>query len=626
MNWKPSLGAWPEGNGTHFRVWAPLKRTVEVVVEKSGGFTVPLTKAADGTYSGFSANVHPGDRYRYRLDGHGPFPDPASRFQPEGVHGPSEVVDPGRFLWSDASWRGVAQEGLVIYELHVGTFSPAGTYAGVMERLPQLVELGVNAVELLPLADFPGQRNWGYDGVSLYAPARCYGRPDDLCQLVDACHRHGLAVFLDVVYNHLGPDGNYLGAFCDYYFSRGKNDWGTALNFDGPHSEQVRRFFIENALHWIHDYHFDGLRLDATHVIVDNSPKPILAEISETVHASLPGRQVLLIAEDHRNLAAMYQPIDKGGWGLDGVWADDFHHQLQRFLAGDHEAYYRDFTGSMADLAKTIRQGWFYTGQHSVHGNKKRGTDPRDLSPATFVVFLQNHDQAGNRALGERLHHYVDLPAYRAASALLLGSPLTPLLFMGQEWAASTPFLFFTDHHQKLGKLVTEGRRREFKQFSAFSDPQARERIPDPQALATFQASRLNWEERGREPHASILRLYRTLLQLRSTEPALRYQERSAYDAVALGEATLLLQRWAPGGPMLLVLVHLRGAGYVDLGQASLPGAFDGLRWEVVLTTEDEAFAPDGQPPRIDLGGRAPVVQFPRPAAVILHVTGSTAP
>lgn len=624
MNWMPSLGAWPEGNGTHFRVWAPLKQSVEVVVEKPGGFTFPLTKAGDGTYRGFSTNVQPGDRYRYRLDGHGPFPDPASRFQPEGVHGPSEVVDPNQFSWSDTNWHGASREGLVIYELHVGTFTPAGTFAGVIERLPQLVELGVNAIELLPLADFPGQRNWGYDGVSLYAPPRCYGRPDDLCRLVDACHRHGLAIFLDVVYNHLGPDGNYLGAFCDYYFSRGvKNDWGMGLNFDGPHSEHVRRFFIENALHWIHDYHFDGLRLDATHVIQDNSPRPILAEMADTVRASLPERQVLLIAEDHRNLAAMYHSSKAGGWGLDGVWADDFHHQLQRFLAGDHEAYYRDFTGSMPDLAKTIRQGWFFTGQHSVHSNKNRGTDPRALSPATFVVFLQNHDQVGNRALGERLHHYVDHAVYRAASALLLGSPLTPLLYMGQEWAARSPFLFFTDHNPRLGKMVTEGRRREFKQFSAFSDPQARERIPDPQALATFHASRLDWAERDQEPHASMLRVYRTLLRLRRSEAALRYQERDGFEVAALGDATLLIQRWAPQGPMLLILVHLRGAGHVDLGQRALPRPVDGRRWEVVLTTEDAPFAPDAQPPRIDLGGRAPLVQFPRPAAVILRETGS---
>lgn len=623
MNWKPSLGAWPEDNGTRFRVWAPQKRTIEVVVEKPGGFAFPLTKSDDGTFNGFSSDVHPGDRYRYRMDSHGPFPDPVSRYQPEGVHGPSEVVDPSHFTWSDMDWHGVSREGLVLYELHVGTFTAAGTFDGVREKLPYLVDLGVNAIELLPLADFPGQRNWGYDGVALYAPARCYGRPDDLRRLVNEAHRHGLAVFLDVVYNHLGPDGNYLGAFCDYYFNRGrKNDWGISLNFDGPHSDMVRRFFIENALHWLHEYHMDGLRLDATHVIHDNSPRHLLAELSDTVHASLPERQILLIAEDHLNLATMYQPLTGGGWGLDGVWADDFHHQVRRFLTGDHEAYYRDFTGSMPDIAQTIRQGWFYTGQHSLHGNKSRGTDSSKLAPATFVVYVQNHDQVGNRALGERLNHVVDLPAYRAVSALLLSCPLTPMLFMGQEWATHSPFQFFTDHHQRLGKMVTEGRRQEFKHFTAFSDPKARERIPDPQALSTFQASRINWMEQDQEPHAATLHLYRTLVKLRRSEPALRYQNRDGFEVMALGETALLIQRWAPQGPALLILLQLRGGGQVDLRQVTLSRSPHHRHWEVVFTTEDVSFAPDAHPPRIDLAGTAPIVQFPRPAAVILRETG----
>jgi maltooligosyltrehalose trehalohydrolase len=322
----------------------------------------------------------------------------------------------------------------------------------------------------------------------------------------------------------------------------------------------------------------------------------------------------------------MYKALAEGGWGLDGVWNDDFHHQVRRFLTGDHEAYYRDFTGSIPDLARTIRQGWFYTGQHSHHGNKIRGTDPSGLKPSTFVVYVQNHDQIGNRALGERLHHVIDAATYRAVSALLLTCPLTPMLYMGQEWAARSPFQFFTDHHQRLGKMVTEGRRQEFKQFAAFSDPKARERIPDPQAVSTFQASRLDWAEREQEAHAAMLRLYRTLLNLRRTDPALRYQERDGFEVAALGDATLAMLRWAPQGGMLLILIHLRGTGRLDLAQTPFSRSLQGRRWEVVLTSEDASFATDANPPQVELAGPAPIVQFPRPAAVILREIASAHP
>ncbi|HMF16751.1 MAG TPA: malto-oligosyltrehalose trehalohydrolase [Gemmataceae bacterium] len=618
MTWQPSLGAWHEGEGTRFRVWAPQARTVEVIVEGRGSHA--LQKAADGTFGSLVPGVSAGDRYRYRVDGKGPYPDPASRFQPEGVHGPSEIVDASRFEWSDASWGGISRDDLVIYELHVGTFTPAGTFAGAMERLPQLVELGVTALELMPVADFPGQRNWGYDGVDLFAPARCYGRPDNLRRLVDSAHRLGLAVLLDVVYNHLGPDGNYLGVYSPFYFSkRHKTAWGDGLNFDGEHSDMVRGFFIENALHWIHEYHLDGLRLDATHAMKDDGERHFLAELSARVHESVANRPVHLIAEDHRNRADMVKPQNAGGWGLDEVWADDFHHQVRRHLAGDRDGYYQDFSGSTADVAATIRQGWFYCGQHSVHRNKPRGTDPADVFPRQFVWCLQNHDQIGNRALGDRLHHQIDLAAYRAASALLLCSPATPLLFMGQEWAAGTPFLFFTDHHQELGRRVTEGRRREFKSFAAFADPKVRERIPDPQAAATFLKSKLNWAEAEQEPHGGIRRLYQALLHLRRTEPALRNAERHSYAALAYGESAVVLLRRAADGPTMLLLVQLRGAGTIDLCAPEVESAALARHWETVLTTEDPPFSKDPSPPEIDLSGSAPVVRFLHPGAVVLR-------
>jgi maltooligosyltrehalose trehalohydrolase len=621
--WRPSLGAWPESGGTRFRVWAPEAGAVEVVVERARGGPLarPLERSPDGTWGGVVGGVRVGDRYRYRVDGTGPFPDPASRYQPEGVHGPSEVVDPGRFAWSDAGWRGLAPEEAVLYELHVGTFSPEGTFAGVTQRLPLLKDLGVTAVELMPVADFAGHRSWGYDGVDLFAPARCYGPPDDLRRLVDEAHRLGLAVVLDVVYNHFGPAGNYTGAFSRHYLSRRhQNPWGDCVNLDGEGSEMVRGFFIENALHWVHEYHIDGLRLDATHALIDDGPRHFLAELAARVRASALPRRLLLYAEDHRNLDRMLRPEWAGGWDLDGVWADDFHHQVRRHLAGDNEGYYRDYTGSMADLAETINQGWFYSGQHSIHLDEPRGTDPVGIEPRRFVICLQNHDQVGNRACGERLHHQIDFAAYRAACAVLLCAPQTPLLFMGQEWATAAPFLYFTDHEEDLGRLVTEGRRREFRHFLAFVDPGARERIPDPQALATFEASRPDWAERGREPHASVLRLHRALLALRRAEPALRSGRREDYEAAPLDDDTLLLLRNGPGGDGLLVAARLRGAGTVDLGRSPDLLPSDTSRWDVILTTEDPPFAPDPAAPRVDRDGPAPVGRFARPSAVVLRM------
>ena len=615
MSWQPALGAGLQAEGCCFRVWAPTVRALEVVLEKpaAGKSAHPLKKAEDGIFSGVIAGVAAGDCYRYRPDGKGPFPDPASRFQPHGVHGPSEIVDPRAFPWTDSGWKGIALEDLIVYELHVGTFTPEGTFSGVMERLPYLAELGVTAIELMPVADFPGKRNWGYDGVNLFAPARCYGRPDDLRRLVDASHRLGLAVILDVVYNHFGPDGNYLGVYSPYYFSkRHHTAWGQALNFNGDHHHQVRAVFIENALHWLHEYHIDGLRLDATHAIKDDSRRPFLAELTAAVRASVPERRILLIAEDHRNLACMVKPESEGGWGLDAVWADDFHHQMRRLLAGDHEGYYRDYTGSTADLATTIRKGWFYCGQHSVQRQVPRGTDPAGIPSPRFLFCLQNHDQVGNRALGERLHHQIEAAAFRAASTLLLCCPQTPMLFMGQEWAAGTPFLFFTDHREELGRKVTEGRRREFRHFSAFADPQKRDRIPDPQDPATFLASRLRWEERTQELHAAVLHLHRALLHLRRTEPAL-HSGNSENLVLAHGDA-IIIRRMAAARPTLLIVAQLRDGGTVDIPELGRP-------WEPILSTEDPSFSPDSRPPHLDLSAITPVIRFSRPGALILRET-----
>src|SRR3954454_21063088 len=520
--WEPRLGAVPADQGAKFSVWAPHAARVDVVFQKDG-FTVtrPLVRLDDGTFTGWQPDLLPGARYRFRVDGGAPMPDPASRWQPDGVHGASAYVDPNEFVWTDAEWHGLRREELAIYELHVGTFTPEGTFAGVEAQLGYLAALGVTAIELMPVAECAGARNWGYDGVDLFAPSHHYGTPDDLRRLVNAAHMHGLAVLLDVVYTHLGPDGAYLPSYSRYYFSADHtSQWGAAVNLDGEHSEHVRGFFIENALHWIHEYHIDGLRLDATHALVDAGSPHFLSELRARVRAEAM-RPVVLLAEDERNLATLIQAPPRG-YGLDAVWADVFHHQVRVALTGERDGYFGDFSGTAQELAATIRQGWFYTGQRTPRTGLPRGSDPSGLAASQFVVCVQNHDQVGNRAFGDRLHHAIGLDAYRAVSALLLLAPEIPLLFMGQEWAASTPFLYFTDHEPTLGRLVTEGGRQEVAAFPAFSDPVTRLQIPDPQDPSTFGLSRLQWDEREAMPHAGVERLYRRLLDLRRRDPAWR--------------------------------------------------------------------------------------------------------
>jgi maltooligosyltrehalose trehalohydrolase len=626
VQWQPTFGGiWRQGRA-HFRVWAPQAKRVRLKLEDHAMHSDPLPMQEDG--EGFFSieldGVRPGSLYRYQMDEHDPWPDPASRCQPQGVHGPSQLVDPLSFVWSDAAWQGVARENLVLYELHVGTFTPEGTFAAAAEKLPYLRDLGITAVELMPVADFPGTRNWGYDGVALFAPAHSYGSPDDLRKFVKTAHQLGLAVHLDVVYNHLGPDGAYIAAFSPLVFSQHhRSPWGAGLNFDEPGSGVLRRFFIENALHWIHEYHFDGLRLDATHSMVDDSPKHFLAELSQSVKQSMEGekRCVLVIAEDDRNLARIATPYSKGGWGLDGIWADDLHHQTHVCLTGQRDGYFADFNGTVADIATTVCKGWFYCGQYAEYFGKDRGTDPCVLAPAAFVVCLQNHDQIGNRAMGERLNQLVDLASYRAASVLLLLVSETPLLFMGQEWASSSPFQYFTDHNPELGRKVTEGRRCEFARFASFSDPAARERIPDPQDPATFARSKLKWDEVGAVPHAGMLRMYQALLRLRSQHAAMKDYCRSGFEVSTVEEDNLLLLRKS-GDKRLLVTIQLRGAGVTELAKQSLAKLSAGLRWKPILTTEDAGFVV--APSAIGFDPASLKATFARPGAIVLSAIPST--
>lgn len=504
----PRLGAIVENGAVNFRVWAPKTKRLELVLDESNE---SREMESSGGYFTLQANDLPvGTRYRFRLDGDAIFPDPASRFQPEGVHGPSEIVDPNSYRWHDSDWPGLSREDLVFYELHVGTFSNRGTFDDVTERIEYLRALDVTAIELMPVADFPGDRNWGYDPAALYAPSRAYGRPDHLRALVDAAHNARMAVFLDVIYNHLGPDGAYVAAFAPMFTEKHHTPWGQAINLDDSGSEGVRAMFIDNALHWLREYHIDGLRLDATHALIDDGPRHFLAELSEAVE-QMDGPRRFLIAEDPRNVNRVLKPRSEGGYGIDAIWTDDFHHQIRNMTAGDREGYYEDYAGStMREVAETIRNGWYFDGRPSPTTGKPRGTSSSGIGHDQCVIEIQNHDQVGNRPAGNRLSTEIEPDLYRAASALLLFVPHLPLLFMGQEWAATSPFLFFTDHNPELGKLVTEGRRKEFESFSGFGGE-----VPDPQDPETFMSSRLRWDELSRPLHAGMLRLYQDLLALR---------------------------------------------------------------------------------------------------------------
>jgi maltooligosyltrehalose trehalohydrolase len=612
----PYFGAVSDEAGVHFRLLAggsdERPPDVELILHSgaaSGSYAVRPVRP--GVLETRVSDARPGDRYSYRVNGGETRPDPASRYQPEGVHGPSEVIDPTRFGWRDGGWHGVRPASLVLYELHVGTFTSEGTFAAATQHLRDLKDLGVTMVELMPVADFPGGRNWGYDGVSLFAPARAYGRPDDFRAFVNMAHEVGLGVMLDVVYNHLGPEGAYLPEFyAKYLTSTHSTPWGDAVNLDGPGSDVVRTFIMDNALHWVREYHLDGLRFDATHALIDESPVHVLAEIAERLRSSASW-PLTLHAEDHRNLSTIVEPRAAGGWGFDGVWADDFHHSIRRLVAGDSYSYYEDFEGTAEELASTIRQGWLYTGQPSKHMKKPRGTDPSQVPMRSSVVCVQNHDQIGNRACGDRLHQGIDAARWRAISVLLLTSPSTPLLFMGQEWAASTPFLYFTDLGEELGRAVTEGRRREFKDFPEFARG-GTSRIPDPQAACTFERSQLRWDERTSEPHAPHLALYRELLRLRTSHAALHASDCSAADASAEGEDAIVMRR-AGEGETLLIVSRLRGAGDVSLATY----VRSSTRVETLLATEDPSFSRDPMPATV--GGRH--VRFERPGAVILRAT-----
>ncbi len=579
-----AVGARVTPDGVSYRIWAPDQPEMAVVVERGGATRrLPLAIEDEGYWSAFDPNGAAGDLYRFaRADGR-LLPDVASRYQPLGVHGPSECIDPSDYHWRCDSWTKPAWVGQTIYEMHVGTMTPGGTFRAAIEKLDHLRELGVDAVELMPVADFAGNRNWGYDGVALYAPARCYGRPDDLRALVDAAHAHRLAVILDVVYNHLGPAGNYLSDFSPAYFREDQHTpWGRTFNLDEARSRPIRDFLVGNAAYWLDEFRFDGLRLDATHAIPDRSPRHLLAEIAEAVHA----RGGFVIAEDERNQARLLDAPDDDGLGLDAAWADDFHHEVRVALTGRQESYFSGYAGTAAELASTLMHGWAYRGQaYRPWAGRPRGSACQHLPASAFITCIENHDQVGNRPDGRRLEHLVTPGQFRAASMLLCLSPYVPMLFMGQEWAATSPFLYFTDHGGELGEQIAAGRRREFEQQGA---AWGAGEFPEPEDPATFLRSKLDWAERGQTTHAAVLALYRVCLEQRRmllTAPVLR---RERWRVVHFAEFIAVRYLTDAGERMLLATLRPGGLPPAALPDALQPPA--GRRWQIVLHSEERRF------------------------------------
>lgn len=523
----------------HFRVWAPRCERVDLMLLDPARGAIPLQPRPRGYFELQLDGVTAGTRYKFRLNGEKERPDPASRFQPEGVHGPSQVIDLKAFSWTDSHWRGISLEDYIFYELHVGTFTPEGTFAAVIPRLDDLKALGITAVEIMPVAQFPGSRNWGYDGVKLFSVQNSYGGPQELQKLVDACHQRGLAAVLDVVYNHLGPEGNYLADFGPYFTDRYHTPWGQAVNFDGPQSDEVVHYFIENAVQWLRDFHFDALRLDAIHSIFDHNARPFLQLLSERVEdlRRETGRELYLIAESDLNDTRVVLPRSVGGLGIDSQWSDDFHHSVHALLTKECIGYYQDF-GEVQHLATAFNDGFVYSGQYSEFRKCRHGNSSRDLPARQFVVCTQNHDQVGNRMLGERLSQLVSFEDLKLAAGLMLLSPYLPLIFMGEEYGESAPFLYFTSHSDRdLIEAVRKGRNDEFADFKWQGEP------PDPQDEQTFQHSKLNWNLRGDSSHRVLLEFYRELLRLRRTVPALSSLIKSATRAEIQENSEVLVLR-----------------------------------------------------------------------------------
>jgi maltooligosyltrehalose trehalohydrolase len=590
---------------------------VEVVFEGAPQATHQLERESGGYHSGLAPNAAVGSRYRFRLDGGDAFPDPASRFQPEGPHGPSQVIDPVAFRWSDSNWRGVTLAGQVIYELHIGTFTREGTFDAARRELPELADAGITVIEIMPVADFPGRFGWGYDGVGFFAPVAIYGQPDEFRRLIDDAHSAGLGVILDVVYNHAGPDGNYLRQFSeDYFTNRYANEWGESINYDGENSCGVREWVVSNARYWIDEYHLDGLRLDATHAIHDASPANIMAELTKAARQGAPGRDIIVVAENESQDARLARPASSGGYGIDALWNDDFHHSARVALTGRNEAYYSGYLGKSQELLSAVKYGYLYQGQYYRWQKKQRGTPALDLRAAQFVVYLQNHDQIANSGRGERLEQLTSPGRYRAMTALLLLAPGTPMLFQGQEFAASSPFYFFADHNPELGKLVREGRAQFLSQFPSVAQQEMGEYLIDPGDPTNFERCKLDFGERQR--HAPAYHLHKDLLRLRRQDPVFRLQKQGSVDGAVLTDHALLVRYFSANGDDRLLLINLGSDLHLDPAPEPLLAAPRDKVWEVLWSSEHPRYGGSGTPPVATEGdwrilGNAAVVM--RPAA-----------
>jgi maltooligosyltrehalose trehalohydrolase len=614
-----AVGAELVDEGAHFRVWAPRRKRVEVL---SGNKGTELTCERDGYFSGLVAGARAGFRYKLRVDGGDAFPDPASRWQPDGPHGDSVVVDPTAFKWTDHAWKGLSDRGQVFYELHIGTLTLEGTYRAAAEQLAELAGLGVTAVEVMPLAEFPGTFGWGYDGVDLFAPYHGYGTPDDFRAFVDRAHALGLGVILDVVYNHFGPDGNYLGEFSDAYIStRHKTEWGEALNFDGAQCHGVREFVRSNVRHWIAEYHLDGLRLDATHSIYDDSSPHILAEIGEVARDAGGGRGVVVIAENEPQDPRIVRPRDRG-YALNGIWCDDFHHSAMVAAGGKREAYFTDYRGSAQELVSAVKYGILYQGQYYRWQKRRRGTTAWDVPPRKMTFYLENHDQVANTRDGRRLHQLTSPGRYRALAALLLLSPQTPMLFQGQEFGASAPFLYFADHHPELAKLVRQGRGDFLRQFPSIGHGNGHLTLADPSSRETFERSRLDLQERQR--NAAHYRLYRDLIALRRCDPVLSRaasaDDTTRIDGAVLSDQAFVIRFFATDGNDRLLVMNLGRDLSLDVAPEPLLAPPDPeMPWERLWHSEDECYGARGAAP-LEIEDKDKVItwQIPAESATLL--------
>jgi maltooligosyltrehalose trehalohydrolase len=578
------IGAHYLGDGRcEFTVWAPAHEEVAVQIVSPAQHLLPMQKDEWGYFKALAEDIEPGTLYFYKLGGEADRPDPASHSQPKDVHGPSEVIAHSQMNWTDADWFGVSLEEMIIYELHVGTFTPEGTFEAIIPRLKELHEFGVNAIELMPIGQFPGNRNWGYDGVFPFAPQHSYGGSEGLKKLVNAAHQQGISIILDVIYNHFGPEGNYFSDYGPYFTAHYKTAWGNALNFDGEYSYGVRNYFIENALYWFENYHIDALRLDASDHLYDIGVKHFLQELAENVDAlsKKQGRKLYLTAENDLSDTKIIRPIESGGYGIDAQWNDAFHHCLHTLLTGEQAGYYVDY-GTCQQMAKAFKESFVYSGQYSPFRKKFHGSNSSAIPGHQFVVFTQNHDQVGNRALGERLTHLVSFEALKLAAAVLLLAPNIPLIFMGEEYAEDAPFLYFVSHTDpELVEVVREGRKKDFAAFHIEGE------FIDPFSTETFQKCQLNWDKRQEGKHKVMLELYQHLIQLRRTLPALKQLDKQNLEASVVEEDKLLFLRRGNSGDQIFCIMNFNDQ------EVTCQTSADGI-WRKILDSTDEKWMGSG--------------------------------